>query len=323
MRKKLISFFRRNKLNKIKQAAKKLEVGYLIDEPGERNGADVYDLQPGRSRPRLFGFYSAAGVQYALREMGVLDVIESKGYGDLRVSLTGDRWGQSLSIYGTAADAEHLVVEGRYKRTPWNMPDNDCFSRRPKKEELAVIIIEWLLLQNPVATFTKTRPRLPGQDHPGLGMKEEVLDVFSAVGDRLNLDAYVANAKFFHNALMYKPEFVFIDPMRQAEFIAIQKAAGDAALQDIAAAMESGHLYRLIPGEKTGPEPFTWTGAQMIHPISDKAKTILKDCQYLKIVENSVDRIIFRFDWESYFTNKTKIMNNIFEMQKREPDAVY
>ena len=63
-----------------------------------------------------------------------------------------------------------------------------------------MLSIEWLLLQDPTKTFSKSKPQLPGQEHPGLGMLRELLEMLYQACLRLELDGLIMQTMFgaFH-----------------------------------------------------------------------------------------------------------------------------
>ena len=295
-------------LHRIRKIADKLDVGRLMTDPGELDGLNDSELLTG-NRPRLFGYYTAPGVEYALREFGVFSLIEDLGYRDLEVNISGDVWTQDLRIHGQGQGGQHLVAEGRFRRSAWKPPKDNPLRREMALGELHVIFIEWFLLQNPLADFTPDRPRLPGQQHPGLGIRDEVMEVLYAVARRLDLEAYLAKAKLFHNAFMYSPMFFFVDHRRQAELMAIRQAGQGRSLRDITLAVEAG-LLRDGQGQV-----FQWTGDLMIHPLSEALEEAFSRCGYRRKVEELAEQLDFVFDWPALDAQKPDLIKRIIEEQ--------
>jgi hypothetical protein len=295
-------------LHRIRKIARKLEVGRLMTDPDESAGLDGSELLSG-SRPRLFGYYSAAGVAYALGEFGIFALIEDLGYRNLEVNISGDVWTQDLQIHGQAQGLPQLVVEGRFRRSTWKPSREHPLNCELRSGDLPVVYIEWFLLQNPLADFTRDRPRLPGQKHPGLGIRDEVMEVLYAVARRLDLEAYLAKAKLFHNAFMYSPIFFFVDPQRQAELMAIRQAGQGRSLQDMTLAVEAG-LLRDGQGQV-----YQWTGDLMIHPLSESLEEAFSRCGYRRTVEELAGRLDFVFDWPALDAQKPDLIRRFIEEQ--------
>ncbi|MFH1135038.1 MAG: hypothetical protein V1816_03020 [Pseudomonadota bacterium] len=298
-------------LSEIRKAAERLDVGRLIGTGGPELTFDWTEILPEKSEPRLFGFYSASGVEYALRELGVFGKIEKLGFSDLKVVFQGDGWSQDMRIIGQASGREHLVMEGRFRRSSWRPDDDSPLWTALEETSFNVAMIEWFLLQNPLASFSPARPRLPGQKHPGLGLKDEIMSVFTVAARRLDLDAYLANAKLFHNAFMYSPMFFFLDGRLQAEMAAIKEAARDRPLQDISLAVEGGFLRRADLGET-----YQWTGRTMIRPLSKALLIAYHKSGYREEVERIAAGMRFVFDWEGFQAAKPDLVDKIIELQE-------
>ena len=80
------------------------------------------------------------------------------------------------------------------------------------------------MLANPRARFSAERPRLPGQEHPGLAIGWRVLALLFRVVERLKLDALVTVAEYVHNAELYARELPFLDPAHAGRLDAILDA---------------------------------------------------------------------------------------------------
>ena len=293
-------------LSEIRYAAEKPDIGRLIQDQDEPHHLDAQDILPETAPPKLFGYYSRSGIEYALREMDIFRRIEEKGYRNLRAELFGDPWHQTLRLFGTAAGAEHMVMEGRFISSSWLVPDDTPLKAETGDQPYNTITIEWILLQHPRSEFTPDRARLPGQEHPGLGMRDEMNEVFFAVARRLHIDAYLAYANHFHNAYIYSPVFFFVSPRRQAELNAIQQAGQGRSIQEKSLAIEGGCLL-----DHAG-RPYEWSGAPMIRPLSRDLLSALDRCRYRDHVERLVEGMSFRFDWDRFDAAREEIAAGIF-----------
>ena len=112
---------KRSELTRIRKAAANLDVGRLVGVEGNPFRMDL-GVNPEGDEPRLFGYYTAEGVDYALTELGIYSLIGEKGYGRVYCRITGDGWRQDLRVYGKWNGEDNLLVEGRFKRSPWEPP---------------------------------------------------------------------------------------------------------------------------------------------------------------------------------------------------------
>ena len=296
-------------LNRLREAARRLDIVNLTTEEQEREAGPLSftlkDIMPETASSRLFGFYTADGVAYALEELGIFGLIKERGYHNLEVTISGDAWVQTLKIFGRAKNKTHLLIENRYRKTIWQPPDGEPLGSEYAGREFKAIIIEWLLFQHPLGQFTPERPQLPGQVHPGLGVRDEYLEVLYAAAERLDIDAYLISAKLFHNALIYSPAFFFISPHRQAEIMAILEAGKGRSMQDLTLAIEGGFLKR--------PDgyPYFWTGEMMIRPLTTDLHQAFDRSGYLKMVEEMAGDMVFEFDWAGFEAARPELMKSL------------
>lgn len=167
-----------------------------------------------RDRGRLFlDYYGDEGLLLAFERYGLTAAIARRGYVD-------------LSVVTSASDVRHmLVVNGRPATGGEPLRIIELVVRRdamlprvPGSEGILrpqydVLTVDWMLMENPHARFTEERPRLPGQQHPGLTVGWRVLALLFRVVERLELDGLVTVAEHLHNAELYARELPFLDPV--------------------------------------------------------------------------------------------------------------
>ena len=296
------------KLLGIRQAAKKLNISRLKGDSSDPLDFKLQDVLPETTHTKLFGYYSASGIDYALRELGIYRKVEQQGFADYKVTLTGDAWCQALDIKGQAKGETYLLAEGRFRKHAWTLPENTLLKIESGRKQYSMITIEWFLLQNPLAGFSPHRPQLPGQKHPGLGILEEVMGVFYAVAHQIKLDGYIGHPNLFYNAYVYSPEFFFADPKRRAELLAINRAGQGHSLQDMTLAVEGGFLYA-----KGSDEPYEWTGAPMVRPLSGRLHRAYRRSNYRQAVEDMSAKTYFHFDWEAFQVQRDVLIKRLLD----------
>ena len=156
-------------LIRYRRLAQDFEPHELTGEPQKLNDwglteDDVTDSLGGPHRPRRYlGYYSPQGLELALERAGLLDRVRALGFPHPTLEMDLDTpTGDTVRLYGDTHRRE-LLVEARARIDRGAIPG------------LALLRIEWLLLQNPREAFTPARPHLPGQEHPGLGMLRDVI----------------------------------------------------------------------------------------------------------------------------------------------------
>lgn len=214
---------------------------------------DIGAALGGPRRPhRLLGYYSLQGLELALERTGFLDRLRAKGFDRPTLSMELDNpAGDTLRIFASPSRRE-LLIELRLR-----------IDRRVAPG-LALLCVEWLLLQNPRAQFTDERPRLPGQEHPGLGMLQETIALLILACDRLQLDGLVFVPAHFHTASQGRRELRFLEPADEARFRALERALDGLPLPAASRALAEGR----IADARTG-EPVPWQPAPMVLPVSE------------------------------------------------------
>ncbi|MDP2311495.1 MAG: histone deacetylase [Pseudomonadota bacterium] len=202
--------------------------------------ADIEGSLGGReTEPRLLGHYTATGIEYAMYRYGVLTQLQRLGYHNVRIAIDRGEIGDRLRMFGTAGGLEHLLGETVLTR--------DRVDGKP------VLLIHWMTLRNPRALFSATRPRLRGQEVPGLGMAREAGEMLGRIAARLGLQGVAFRPMHLHSAFTARHDFYFVDPGRQARFEGLLRDAKGRSLPVIDAALEEGRV--LLDGQAYKWEP--------------------------------------------------------------------
>ena len=195
-------------------------------------------------RSRLLGYYTVEGVEYALSRFGILDYLRRLGFDAFRVAIDADYSGDRLRLYGRAAGAEHLLIESLLERMHLD-------------EGGEVLYLHWLTLRNPTARFSDTRPRLPGQETPGLGLAREAILLLVRMAARLGLNGLAFRPSHAHTAYPSRHDFVFLNPARQGRFEAMLRDLSGTPLLEITTAMDEGRV-------RLNGSPYAWEAELMI-----------------------------------------------------------
>ncbi|MBI3179829.1 MAG: histone deacetylase, partial [Deltaproteobacteria bacterium] len=155
------------------------------DDPMRFEADVMAELMGKPSVHRILDFYSTHGVELALERYGLLQKVRKRGFSDLRIAMDpSDRERQRVSVHGRKGDGpHHLLVELVVRRATEPAP-----SEASPHDPLDLLSIEWMLLQDPTAIFSEARPRFPGQEHPGLGLVREIMEMLFQGCKRLRLD---------------------------------------------------------------------------------------------------------------------------------------
>ena len=206
-------------LSRYRSLAREIQEHELTGEPHRNEddwGLSEEDLAGalGGPRPprRLLGFYSRQGLELTLERAGLLERLRDLGFFRPTLELDLDNpSGDTVRLYGDPWRRE-LLIETRLLIDRRTLPG------------MALLRIEWLLLQNPRGQFTAERPRLPGQSHPGLGMLEDMIALFVLACDRLQLDGILFVPSHYHIAVHGRKTMRFLDPAREGLYHSLERS---------------------------------------------------------------------------------------------------
>jgi acetoin utilization deacetylase AcuC-like enzyme len=261
--------------------ARGIEEHELTGEPrGDDWGLSAEDLTSalgGPRRPRrLLGFYSRQGLELTLERAGLLERARDLGFEHPTLELDLDNpAGDTARLYGDPSRRE-LLIETRLRIDRGALPG------------MALLRVEWLLLQNPRGQFTAERPRLPGQTHPGLGMLQDMVALFILICDRLQLDGLLFVPSHYHIAVHGRKTMRFLSPADEGIYRALERALQGLSLAAAARAVETGRVIDTAAGQ-----PFAWHPAPMVFPVGERLREQVTGEEYERQVAEEAARHAF------------------------------
>jgi hypothetical protein len=199
---------------------------------------------------------------------------------------------QRLRIFHEEMNSENLIVdlkirEGRLSPKAYlNLP--------PEFFEHDYLILEWLTLQNPRLSFSERRPPLPGQQHPGLGLRKKVVDIFVYIARLLRKDGLLAFPAYFHNALLFSRFFSFLNPEKLAEVLAIKKTFPKIPFKHLA-----WIVYLNCLRQEDG-RAYEWKAEEQVYPLRKEIRAYFESGVYKRRVKQSLKQLRFVIDWDGY-----------------------
>jgi hypothetical protein len=133
--------------------------------------------------------------------------------------------------------------------------------------DMQLLYAEWLLLQNPRKRFDEDRPRLPGQEHPGLGLLAEIVALMVVMCERIGLDGIMFVPAHYYMAALGRRHLVFVNPVDAAKYEAMRRAVSGLGLADATRAIEEGGVI-----DSTTGSAVEWHTPLMILPINKKLR---------------------------------------------------
>jgi acetoin utilization deacetylase AcuC-like enzyme len=199
---------------------------------------------------RVLGTYTREGIHYALDQYGILEQLERLGYRRFRVDTDRSGVGERIRLFGAdGRGREHLLGE--------------TVVDRRAVDGAQVLFVHWLTLRHPIGTFGEARPRLPGQEVPGLGLSPEVVELLERMARRVGVDGVAWRPSFFHTAPPPGSGVRFVDDARQGRFEALFRDLGHLPPAVLSQALQQGRV--LLDGRVYAWEPemmVQWLGGR-------------------------------------------------------------
>jgi len=238
--------------------------------------ADI--LGEDKQQDRFLDFYTKNGIKLALKKYGMVNKLREKGFNYIDVKIGKREDGSDyLVIFEPPFKKDRFIAELVVRKTSF-------------KDIFPVLKIEWLCLQNIHGNFSKEKPRLPGQNFPGLGLGKEALQLIMLMGIRLKFHALLNSPQYFHNAYIYSVAFYFDNPRDFGRLKALERLMKEEGLtlSQFAWAMEEGRVYK--KGEK---KPYKWEPAIQILPLRTYLENRYGTEDYWHIVKKYSERYEF------------------------------
>jgi hypothetical protein len=260
-----------------------------------------------RNPNRFLDFYGDEGLLKALEHYGLIDTLKKRGLRDFEVHTHAQDGQHTLTLLARALPHQPLaliseMVVRRSRLLPPPMPP----SLPPLERVYDALLVDWVCLQNPFDTFSHARLRLPGQEAPGLGIGEQVMELLHRMIARLHLDAVVVVAGYLHNAILYATEWPFLDPVHMGCLQALERdlmLGAGLSLAQSSWAVEWG-LVRDLSTAK----PFRWHGEPQLKPRHPSLRAYFKSAAYTQLVFDTeinthftIDRDAFDDEWEAHY----------------------
>jgi acetoin utilization deacetylase AcuC-like enzyme len=216
----------------------------------------------GAHETRVLGHYTRHGLELLLERLGFFDRLRALGFRHPVLTVDfGSGVGQTIRLYGDAARTE-LVMELRLSRNRRAVPGMD------------LAFIEWLLLQNPRRQFDAHQPRLPGQEHPGLGLLGEVAAWLVVACETIPLDGIGFVPAHYYTAVLGRHYLRFVQPQAQARFDGLRDALRGLPLDAASRAIDEG---RVLDGSGATVE---WPAEAMVMPVSERLRALVTGAAY-------------------------------------------
>jgi acetoin utilization deacetylase AcuC-like enzyme len=215
------------------------------------------------TKHRFLDYYTPEGVELALERTGLFERLRQLGFAQPTLDFELDNpAGETVRVYA-GPEKRELLIELRARRDRAAVPGCETLT------------VEWLLLQNPRIEFTRDRAALPGQQHPGLGLLEEVVSILVLICDRLHLDGLHFVPSHYHLTAQSRRFLRFLHADDEGRFRAVQQAVAGLSLGDATRAVDAGGLI-----DETTGQPFSLPPMPMVLPVSSGLRRRVEGEEY-------------------------------------------
>ncbi|HLO10342.1 MAG TPA: hypothetical protein VK303_06660, partial [Desulfobacteria bacterium] len=161
-----------------------------------------------------------------------------------------------------------------------------------------MLVIHWLVLSSPDGTFTVDRPRLPGQEKPGLGLLNPTIALLKALSRELSVDGVLDVPDHFHTALFYSRAFRYLDPEAEGRFLAIARDLSGIPLTLASDAIREGCLV-----DRTTGASISWPTAEQVLALRGPLRRFLRSPSYREARNRASADHRFIVNWDLYREN--------------------
>lgn len=262
----------------------------MIGKPRRRPALSL-DLLTGDIGPALhvpadqfLGRFTRDDLRAELESAGILPHLRALGYAEAEMRFECEDLEHRLFLVDPASDV--VLVDLRMADASWTH-DIEAL-RAAGLSVLSVMAVHWLSLQHPRGSFTRERPRLPGQKHPGLGLGKSLYLRVAQWARAWGRDALLNVPEYLHNAAIYSAIFRFADPERQGWFEALTRDLAHVPVAVASAAVEEGQVI------DAAGEVVAWEPGEMMAAVSEPVRAYLASPAYAEIARDAREKARFR-----------------------------
>jgi hypothetical protein len=254
-----------------------------------------------RPDPEYFlGRYDREEIKRRLESRGILSRLAELGYPDVEVEISTDQiYNHRLYVHTGVRDYDHILIELRLREGNF----------RPKKQfipgfvlgEMSMIMVDFLLLQNPAENFGEDKPALPQQTHPGLGVLKDLIPLVLEVVEETGRSGVLDVPEHFHGALFYSKWFRFLNPDMEGRFRAMKRDLKKYELSLVSECIFNNCLINLGSDEME-----KWGPGEQILPISKVLRDYFEHPVYKQKAEEAKEKNRYDLDLERFHEVKEK-----------------
>ena len=267
-----MNIFESSDKRNVKDDSDKLSNLDLLDISGELSTAlNIEKL--------IFGKFSDSEIYSMLEESKIFEKIKQRGYSDFKL-VTDPISDLDNRIY-VKTDSDEILIHIRLKIAD--------FFLKAIQENRKMIYIDWLLTQNIKLGKLKDKKVLfQGQEYPGLNIFKELTQFIFLLFSKMNCYGIFNIPEYYHDAVLFQKNFLFVDPVKQGHFKAILSAFKNHTVRDLSMLIHTEKLRFLETNEV-----YTWKHGEMLFTNDEYLKETIFDKKYFeKVKEASATRFL-------------------------------
>ena len=251
---------------------------------------DLAGLVPGAARPaRFLSLFSRHAVELMLERAQILPALRARGFRRLRVELVPESPPAHARGRDASDDAATLLIVCE-DRGDERLVELRARRSRSAVDGMELVALEWLLLQNPRESFSDRRPRLPGQQHPGLGLLRDLMSWLVVVCETHHLDGIYFVSAHYHVGMQSRRLVRPIDPKDEARLRRLADALLGLPLPEATHAVEQGRVVDALG------TPVAWKPVAAVLPVSEALGALVSSAAYAEAVALESARLDYRLE---------------------------
>jgi hypothetical protein len=265
-----------------------------VESSSEFDGNLERLMPSSRTRIKFMNRFSEDEIRREIEKIGLAGHLRRMGFKKIIIDIVkDDSMVHYLKLYNKEIMPEKLLIDLRVSESRLS-PDSKFFKKGKELGTLDMIVIEWLSAENPEGAFSNDRPQLPGQDKPGLGVLNYLLEMMYVVAKEVTKDGFLDIPDHLHGAIMYSRNFKFFNPSQEAVLRAIiRDFTKDYSMVDISWGMITETIYEKNSGKKLEYKP-----SEQIFPVSDRLREYYKSSMYQEQYKKVYKKVSYRMDYE-------------------------
>ncbi len=208
-----------------------------------------------------------------------------------------------LKLYSREKIHENQLFDIRLSETTF-IPDKKFFRDGIEIIPYEMINIEWISSRNPFKNFDDSKPQLPGQESPGLGILQFCFNVLYIIAREIYKDGFLDIPDHMHSAIMYSSKFKFFDPVHEAILRAVMRDLAGYSISDISWGIITGTVIE----EHTG-QPQVYDPCEQVHYVSRRMKKYFQSTIYRDTFRKYYNRRRYHLEYDEMQRRRTEILN--------------